>query len=141
MTAAPSISRVPPELAPQIWQELRPKIDRVLSRGSGLNTTADHLLSEILTGHSQFWVVHEGDDIIAGIVVSVELHPSQRRTVYVKMAAGRDLDSWVTSLEAVLRDFRDLTGCDGIETTARPGLAKRLKKRGWRRQAERLELP
>lgn len=115
-------------------------VQRALSRGVGLSTTSDHLLSEIVAGDSQLWAVHEGDAIVAGIVVSVELHKSGRRTVLVKMAAGRDLDDWIVAIEGILRDFRDLTGCDGIEAWCRPGLAKRLRKRGWGANATIMEL-
>lgn len=114
-------------------------IERALSHGEGDSTTSAHLLAAVLTGDLQLWVVHDGPEIVAGLVVAVYIHPG-KRTVWVELCAGRDLDRWIADIERLLRDFRDIVGADTVEASCRPGLAHRLGKRGWSRKAIRLEL-
>lgn len=140
-TSPPSleVSHVPPELVPEVWFRLRPMIERGLAHGAGDTTTAEHMFASIIRGDMQLWAVHEGSEIIAGLVVSVR-KTSVKTWVHIELAAGRDLDRWADRLEGLLRDFRDLTGADTIEASCRLGLAHRLKKRGWRRKAVLMEL-
>lgn len=132
------VSSVAPEIAPGIWGKFRPLIERALSRGAGC-TTPEHMLAAILSGDMNLWAVHEGADIIALVVVSVRT-TSTKKYVCVELVAGRDLDRWIGRLEGLWREFRDLTGADTIQASCRAGIARRLKRRGWRTRAQLMEL-
>lgn len=133
------VSSVPPDLAPGVWAKFKKEIDRALSHGEGDSTTSAHLLAQIIAGRMQLWVVHEGDDLIACLVISIHTYTA-KTTVAIEIAAGRDLDRWVERVEQLLMDFKTLVGADTIECSCRPGLAHRLMRRGWRRKAITMEL-
>lgn len=137
-TGSLQVSQVPPDLATSVWERFLPLIERALSRGAGC-TTPTHMLAEILTGDMQLWAVHEGEDVIAAVVVSVR-KTSVKTSVCVELVAGRDLDRWIGKLEDLWREFRDLAGADTIQASCRGGIARRLKRRGWRVRAQLMEL-
>jgi ABC-type uncharacterized transport system ATPase subunit len=127
------------EAIPYVWQQLQPMIDRALSHGDGDSTTSGHMLAKVLVGQRQLWAIHEGPEIIAGLVISIRTYAA-KKTVVIELAAGRDLDRWAEQLEGILRDFRDLAGANTIECSCRAGLARRLLKRGWISKATIMEL-
>lgn len=133
------VSEVLPKDAVAVWHELQPMIDRALTHGAGDCTTSAHLLAAVLVGQMSLWVVHEGPEIVAGLVVSVQTHPA-KRTLFVELCAGRHLDLWADRIESLLKDCREITGVDTIEACCRVGLARRLAKRGWKRKAVLMQL-
>lgn len=133
------VSNVPPETAPAVWQELRPMIERALARGQGDGTSWEHMLVAILMQKMSLWVIHEGEDIVACVVLSVSDYPKGKK-VHIQLTAGKDLDRWIEQIEGLLRDYRDLVGAIAIEASCRKGLARRLSRRGWGRKAVIMEL-
>lgn len=108
-------------------------IRKGLSHGQGDESTPEQLKAAIERGESQLWVIHEGEDIKAGVVVSVT--DTAVRKVWVDLLAGRDMNEWLPELVSTLADFRDLVGAKCVEASCRPGLAKHLKPLGWKRKA------
>lgn len=133
------VSRVPPELADHVFDQLAPMVARALRHGAGDSTTEAHLRAEVRTGNMAMWAVHRGAEIVACVVLSVHRYPA-KTTVFIELAAGRDLGVWVERIEELLRDYRDLVGADTIEATCRDGMTRRLLRRGWRRKATVVEL-
>ena len=133
------VSSVPPDLVPAVWTKLLPQIERALAHGDGDSTTPGHMLDAVLKGRMQLWAVHEGEEIIAGLIVSARTYTA-KTTVVINLLAGRDMDGWADRIEQLLRDLRDLIGADTIEASCRAGLARRLGKRGWKRKAVIMEL-
>ena len=132
------VSRVPPDLVDAVFDRLGPIIRRGLMHGAGDASSEDHLRDSIKRGDMVMWAVHEDGDVLAAIVLSVQKFAA-KTTVFVELAAGRDMERWVERIEGLLRDFRDLVGADTIEATCRDGMARRLKGR-WRRKATLMEL-
>jgi hypothetical protein len=122
-----------------VWPAIVDMVERGLSHGQGDATTPQALLYQILNNEYQLWVAHKGDDIYAGIILSVTQHVNGRK-VFIHMAAGRNMDLWIDQLENLLRDFMGVTGSMCIEASCRHGLAKRLHARGWRKKAVIMEL-
>lgn len=111
-------------------------IDKALASGS---TTSRHMLAQVMNKTAQFWAVHEGAEVLAGVVISIKTLP-MKTVVFVEMIAGRDMDRWAGRVEQLLLEFRDLVGADAITASCRVGLAHRLGKRGWKRNAVVMEL-
>lgn len=109
-------------------------VEKGLSHGQGDETSVDHMKDAIKAGHMAMWVVHEGDDIKAALVLSL-VETVNGRKVWVEMLAGENMDEWVRDLQDMLVMFRDYVGGHCIEASCREGLAKYLKGLGWKRKA------
>lgn len=133
------ISSIPPEILDPLWPQIGPLLQRALDHGQGDATTIQEVCHGIRSGHMALWAVHEGETITAAIVLSYT--PSVRRPkVFVELLAGDGMASWIDELESLVRDYKDLLGADCIEASCRPGLAKILNGRGWKRKAIVMEL-
>jgi len=117
-----------------VWPRVRPLVERALRHGQGDGTSVEVVLAGLVEGVTQLWVIHEGDDIQACIVLSVTSHPKGRK-VFVELLSGEGMDDWADALEGLLRDFKDLTGSACIEASCRKGLARYLSRRGWKTKA------
>ncbi len=87
----------------------------------------------------QMWVSHEDGQIDSGIIISVTQNLNGQK-VWVELLAGEDMDSWVDDMEGSLKKFQDFIGAMCVEASCRPGLAKYLKRRGWKEKAIVMEL-
>lgn len=130
------ISYVDKENLEYVWSAVRPQILKALSHGAGDATTEAHLYQMILKDLAQAWVVHEGDEVIALLIVSVKEHPN-KKTVFVEVCAGKDLSSWLPEAEESLRKYRDFLQADTIEMCCRKGLTTLPN---WRVKAYLMEL-
>ena len=133
------ISDVPVNQLPYVWPQILPMIEKGLSHGQGDTYDSDTIYRDILEGKSSLWVVHEGEDVQAGVVFTVITHPKAKK-VFVEILAGKNMESWVDQLEGLLSDYKDLIGASCIEASCRKGLAKRLSNRGWKTKAIIMEL-
>ena len=59
----------------------------------------------------------------------------------MQFCGGEDLISWKDPMLALLRRFAKDVGCDGIESTARPGWAKIFQNDGFAAHWITFELP
>lgn len=82
------------------------------------------------------WVIHD-EYVRACVIVSVKEYPN-KKTVFVELTAGKDLDVWIEELESTLRDYKEHVGAQTIEACMRTGLMKRLNN--WRTKAILAEL-
>lgn len=133
------ISHVPPESVNTVWASLEPMIKKGLSHGQGDGSSGEPLKQAVINGESMMWVVHEGEHIKAGIVLSV-LDGETGKSVFIELLAGNRMHEWVDEVEELLQRYRDYVGAKCIEASCRPGLAKRLMERGWKRKAIVVEL-
>lgn len=135
----PEVSSVPQGMVDKVWPSILPMIEKGLSRGQGDNTTAEHMKAAVMRGDMYLWVIHEGYDVIAGIVLSVRERENSVK-VSIEMLAGKDMNAWADDLQKLLIDFKDLVGASCIEASCRHGLARFLKGRGWTNKAVIMEL-
>lgn len=131
------ISAVPNESIDLVWNTLLPQIEKALSCGMGDGETKESLLEGVKDGSMFMIVAHEGDDIYAGGVLSVQEHPN-KKTLFVELLAGKDLDKWIEESDDTLKRIKDEIKADCIEASCRPGLTKRLKN--WKTKATIMEL-
>lgn len=137
--SSPEWFRVEPEHVEAVWAAMLPMVERGLRHGQGDGTTAAAMYGQILLGNFSLWACVRDGEVIAGMVF--QLRPQITGTkLWIHMLAGRDSDFWADELEGLLSDLLVRTGAMCVETSARRGLAKILKKRGWREKAAIMEL-
>lgn len=135
-----TISAVPPEWSGKVFDELRPQLLKALRTGQGDGITEIEFRRAVESGQMQMWAVHDDEGIKAAIVISVSQHSTGRK-LFVELLLGHNIDDWVADLERLLQDYREITGAMCIESSCRPGLAKYLATRGWRKKAVIMEAP
>lgn len=128
---------IDPKAIDNVWDKLFPMIERGLRHGAGDGYTSDDVYAALKNKTMTMLVVHEDDNIIACAIVSVAQYPS-KKTLFIELLAGRDMDSWLPEGEVVLKKYRDSIGADTIEASCRFGLAKRLTR--WKPKATLMEL-
>lgn len=134
------VSYVPPDQIDRVWTELLPMIEKALQHGQGDHTSPWYLRKAIERGQMMLWAVHDDSEIYAGLVLEMLRHP-MKKTVFVTMLVGREMDRWIDLLESHLIAYRDLNNADNIEASVRDGLVRYLGKRGWSRKATIMEGP
>lgn len=131
---AVEVSVVTPDVLDYVWQKILPQVRKGLSKGQGDGTTPEAMLYAIAKGEMQLWVAHRGDDILAGVVISVNRHVTGTK-LFVQLAAGREMGSWLPQIIAALKRYKNDIGAMCIEASCRPGMAKALREQGWSRKA------
>ena len=66
------------------------------------------------------------------VITQIDNYPEER-VLHVVLLVGKDLEQWETSVLDRLKSFAIAHGCGAIEANCRPGLARFLKKHGFRR--------
>ena len=88
------ISRAPRDDFDGVWNTLLPQIEKGLQHGAGDCTTTDEMYRCVQNGDLEMWVIHEGSEVIATLLIKVKQYPA-KKTLYVEMMAGKNLSSWV----------------------------------------------
>lgn len=115
-------------------------IKKALRSGQGDATNMQEFMHALDTGRMSLWAVHDEGEIQAVAGLSVTQYATGRK-VFVHVLAGSGMDEWGDQMERALQDCRDVTGSMCVEASCRPGLAKYLKKRGWKTKAVIMEAP
>lgn len=130
---------VPPQYAPECW----PKIEGYIARAAEYTYgrfTVGNIYDLVVDGDYQLWVAFEGQTYTGAVVTSVMTYP-QRKLLCMQFCGGDGIDKWKDSMLALLRRFAKDIGCDGIESTGRPGWAKIFKNDGYKATWVTYELP
>lgn len=128
------ISLATADAVDHIFAELSTEITRGLNRGAGERDTSERLSAAVKRGSMQLWVVHDGSEIIAAVVLSVREYRT-KKSVVIEFAAGRDMHLWLGDMEELWRKYRDQIGAEAIVAACRLGMAKRLARRGWKEKS------
>lgn len=137
------ISAVPPEQADYVWLSQLPAIEKALARGPGQPPGSLEMLQNIKMGKHSLWAMHDDDEILAVIVLSVFGHGTDNKKLFIELLAGTGIKGLMDDqLEQLLIDCRDIIGAKSVETFCRPGLAEYMARRktGWRKKAIVMEL-
>lgn len=135
-----TIAAVPPEQAREVLAEFAVEVRKALESGQGDATNVADVAESITTGRSRVWVAHDEEGLWGVAVVTIPEYPAGRK-VYVELLAGRDMDRWADEMETALQQCAALVDAMCIEGSCRPGLARRLRRRGWRTKAVIMEAP
>lgn len=127
----PDISRVPPELSLDVLVQVESEARKGLQIASGGSLTYEELRAYCLKGSMELWAVHEGQDVIAVLVLQA-VRRADGLVLLVVLMAGRDFASWCERANGLLQEYAELMGAVRIESTSRKGAAKWLEQLGWK---------
>lgn len=132
---------VEPAELPDAWSAVSPLVGRICDSSHGKFEPAD-IIKMLVGGDFQLWVLVD-DDGAPQVVYLGRIVIFPRRRVYEPLAvASTDmpeyLDSWLESFEQIEKWAKD-RGCDMVQSLARPGFERSLRKRGYKRSHVLLE--
>ena len=133
------VSMVPAQYIDQCWPKIEGYIQKAAEYTYG-RFTAGNIYDLVAEGDYQLWVAFEDDSIKGAVVTNVVTYP-QRKLLCMQFCGGEGLVDWKDPMLALLRRFAKDVGCDGIESTARPGWAKIFKNDGFAAHWITFELP
>jgi hypothetical protein len=115
------------------WTQFRPGFERTASLTNG-EFTAEDLLDFVKEGiHLPVSVTV--DDELLGCLLYEKIYYRRTSRLRVFAVSGLEHEKWFEdAIRATIVFARNL-GLDGVETYARPGLAKRLKGLGYKAQS------
>ena len=133
-----SVTEVSKDMIPRVWSALAPEIEKAMSSGQGDECTPETIAASLGAGLSEMWAIHDQTRLMGCVVIAIE--QSSTRKVWVDLLAGFEMDTWVGKLEEVLKAYAEQVGASCVEASCRPGLARNLEKRGWRKKAVIMEI-
>lgn len=113
------------------WPVVEPMLSPALDRGGDLLSISD-VKEHIRSGRCMLWIVEE-TTVVAALVMHL---PDDRDSLMVWLMGGRDFSDWQPTVQPLLQRYARDVGRTYVEAYARPGLAKKLRKSGWRTRHE-----
>ncbi|MEM7003118.1 MAG: hypothetical protein AAF529_20185 [Pseudomonadota bacterium] len=121
------------DLIPKIWPEVRELIGDALKHAQGDGVSPDVLLPDLLNEDLGMLLVTDHDRIRMVMVFGIERTTITKFCIHI--LAGDDMQEWFDWAWPKVQGVAELVGAECIEASCRPGMAKLLKKRGWKQQA------
>ena len=116
------VMSVPAEQIEDIWEEVRPFIQKGLDYGPD-KWGIDHVKQTLLDKQMQLFVVVQ-DRILAALVTEVSQFPKEK-TLSVMCLGGENVHLWIDKLLKILEKWADELGAT-FEVVGRPGWEKIL---------------
>lgn len=123
------INYVPSDRVDEFWPAVRDWISRAVSRTGEYD--AEDIHSRLQTSKMLLWLVFEREQLVACMVTQTILYPS-RHTLMVVCLGGERFWHWAQALDAALERYREELGLECIRAGCRPGMARWLKRLGWK---------
>lgn len=133
------VSLVPSAYIDTCWDKIEPFMDKAAKYTYG-RYTSGNIYDLIVDSDYQLWVAYDGGEFKGAVVTNVITYP-QRKLLSMQFCGGTELKEWKDPMLALLRRFAKETGCDGIESFARPGWSKIFDKDGYKATWVTFELP
>ena len=133
------VSLVPPEYVDSCWGKIEGFIDKAAEYTYGRFSTGN-IYDMVKEGEYQLWIAFDMDKFKGAVVTNVVTYP-QRKLLCMQFCGGEELKDWKDPMLDILRRFAKDVGCDGIESTARPGWAKIFQNDGYAANWVTFELP
>jgi hypothetical protein len=102
--------------------------------------TADDIKQSLLTTDKQLWIAYEDVQIYGFVVTEIVTYP-QIKSLMMHFTGGLYFDKWHDDIISTLKKFAKDVGCKIIESQARLGWSKILKKDGYKPRFYFFELP
>lgn len=134
------VSLVPTEYVDSCWSKIEEFIEKAAKYTYG-RYTASNIYDLIKEQDYQLWVAFTEENIFKGVVVTNIITYPQRKLLGMQFCGGVDLKEWKVSMLKLLKRFARDSGCDGLESTGRPGWAKIFKNDGHKATWVTFELP
>lgn len=133
------VSLIPPQYVDSCWGKIEGFIQKAAKYTYGRYTT-DNIYDMVVEGDYQLWVAIEGTEFKGAVVTNIITYP-QRKLLGMQFCGGEELTKWKQPMLDLLRRFAKDVGCEGIESTGRPGWAKVFQNDGYKATWVTYELP
>ena len=134
------ISLVPPNLVDALWPRLFPHLSKAAEYTFGRYEPED-ILEAALTGDAHLWVALDDKAEIVGITVTRFWQYPRKKCLDMVFLAGDDGFAWKEDMLAMLRKWASEAGCDALEGSGRPGLARAFRDDGYQLLWQVFEIP
>jgi hypothetical protein len=137
-----AVSRVYPNNLRTVWPKLLPNIRVGLRKGAGDTLTEQMLWEGVHSGEMDLWVIHSGDEILAGLILQVHQRERGKALVVLMIAAGtgKSMRHYLPEILPRLREYGEMIGAYTVESVSRPGAARLLSRFGCKPKAMIMEL-
>jgi len=107
-------------------------IDKAL-KYSGGHYNLDDVRKDLHEGKSQLWILWNKDkqEQYQGCIVSKIIERPNTRSLNLFIVTGKDRKQWQDKIK-VVEDWAKIEGCTHLETYARPGWSRILKKHNYK---------
>ncbi len=133
------VSYMPVEYVVDVWPKIRPFVSATVKYTFGRYEPED-VLELLVAGSHLMWVVIE-DKEITGVVITTFLQYPRAKYLSCPFVMGQDFDKWKAPMLETLRKWAADNDCDGIESTARLGWARKFKDDGYEALWQTFQLP
>lgn len=134
-----AVSSVRPELLAEVWPHVVEKIAKGIERASQGALTPAGIYQAVAAGDMELWLVHDGREVMAAVVLRVNARPDGHALTVV-LVAGREFHRWGRHIQELIRDYAQIIGANTVQAVARPGMARWLERMGWKKKATVMEL-
>jgi hypothetical protein len=134
------VSLVPPELIDGLWPQVFPHMANAAAYTFGRYEPED-ILEAVLNGDAHLWVVIAEDGAITGITVTRFWRYPRKTCLDMVFLAGDDGFEWRDAMLSTLRRWARDAGCDALEGSGRPGLARAFRNDGYQLLWQVFEIP
>lgn len=111
-------------------------MERILPYSDGCYDLED-LRQRVVSGTLVAWATEIDGEIVGVTLFSVYTHP-KKRVLEVFGIAGERLEEWHDRGMRLVEEFADRVGAEHICATTHPGLARMLRRMGWKPHRELL---
>jgi len=132
-------SLVPTEHVPDIWEAVRPYINKVAALTYG-RYEPDDVFDLVTNKGYLLWIAFD-ETQIRGVVVTFFMQYPRTKYLYLLMCAGENGKEWKIPMLELLQRFARDNNCDGMEATGRLGWAKIFHDQGYKPLWQVFELP
>ena len=133
------VSLVPREYVDTCWDKVEKFIEKAAKYTYGRYTTSN-IYDIVKDGDYQLWVAFEAETFKGAVVTNIMNYP-QKKILCMQFCGGEELKLWKQPMLDLLKRFARDLGCEGIESTGRPGWAKIFQNDGYKATWVTYELP
>ena len=133
------VSMVPREYIDTCWDKVEGFIGKA-ARYTYDRYTSSNIYDMVKEGDYHLWVAYDEGTFKGAVVTNIMTYP-QKKTLCMQFCGGEQLKLWKDQMLDLLKRFARDSGCEGIESTGRPGWAKVFKNDGYKAIWVTYELP
>lgn len=124
---------IPTDKIKEVENFVTDSIDKAL-KFSGNHYNLDDVLKQLYDGTAQLWILwnEKKKTKYQGCIVSKILERPNSKSLNLFIVTGRDRKLWQDKIPTILEDFAKQEGCSHLETYARPGWSRILKKHNYK---------
>ena len=134
------VSMVPKDYVLNVWDEVKPHLDKVIEHTHG-RFNIDDILNYLLTDDEfVLWIAFDEKEIKGAVVTHVTPYP-RGKYLCMLFCGGVEFETWGDQIVKLMQHWAHDTGCVALEASGRPGWAKILKANGYKPLWQTFELP